>query len=520
VLANDNELLGKYLFGDDPQAFEELVRRHSGLVMGVCRNMLLHAHDAEDAFQGTFLILSKKAKTLINHGSIAGWLYQVAMRNCLQIRRRKGRARETEMIEEPVVGNNEPWLTISQAQESDLIYQEIDQLPKRYRDVIVLCHLQGHSRSEAAEFLDWTETAVKAALARGRNLLRRRLIRSGLLTSALLLTLQNSTATAQEFVSESLIDATLQNCQGLTPTVSVGTNPQFVQSLANQGVMSMQATTLIKSFVLTVGLAMAAVIPLAVIAQQIKTDREPDPVFVSADAIDNSAEVGVAVKVSESQDETVDNKSASDDLDDTFYGFDQYTVSNSEEYWKLMMESFRLRARALQEKSQIDSVSKGEQMLLMAESFEMEAKVVEAELNLQRIKHEKAQYPKIRRAKPKKGLGLAVGSATYPARPGGSGSNVVRPASGREIPPPSFEPVLAGEVLLIEVLDDQSLSRRVVVQADHTVSLPLAGTVTVAGLNPKEIGFRVQEELSKFMKEPQVFVCRESASTPLQSSGR
>ena len=200
-MVTDNELIGRYLFKSDNAALEELIVRHSNLVMGVCRAMLLQTQDAEDAFQATFLILSRKCKSLLNHGSIAGWLYQTAVRNCLQIRRRKSRAKETEMIDDPIK-SDEPWQAISQAQEKDLVYQAINRLPNRYRDAIVLCHLQGHSRAEAAEMLDATEASIKAALARGRNLLRQRLIRTGLYTSAMLVSLKASTASAREHVSQ------------------------------------------------------------------------------------------------------------------------------------------------------------------------------------------------------------------------------------------------------------------------------------------------------------------------------
>lgn len=513
VLANDNELLGRYLFADDPQALEELVRRHSSLVMGVCRNMLLHAHDAEDAFQGTFLILAKKARTLINHGSIAGWLYQVAVRNCLQIRRRKGRARETEMINEPIVGNNEPWLTISQTQEYDLIYQEINRLPDRYRDVIVLCHLQGHSRDEAAELLDRTESSVKAALARGRNLLRRRLIRSGLLTSALLSSLRSSTSAAEEFVSESLLNATLETCQGLTPTVSVGTNPQFVQSLANQGVMSMQATTFLKSIVLTASLAIATLVPLGLIAQQIHSDRSANSNFVTVRSPDAQKDQNETVTISETKlDSVVLDLLPEIRTDET--NSERFSVDNSEEYWVLMMESFSLRAGALREKSELDELSKGEKMMLLAESFEMQARVVEAELNLKRIKSRAKSAPATIDLKKKRPA--AVGSTSAQ-----SGDLTIYSDQARlpeaKIPPASSDPVTPGEVLLVEFLNNPEMNRRVVVQADHSISLPLAGTIRIHGMNPKEIGARVGEELEEFLKDPLVFVCREIASTPARS---
>ena len=269
MLTTDNELLGKYLVKNDARAFEELVQRHSGLVMGVCRNMLFHRQDAEDAFQATFLILARKAKKLTNHGSISGWLYQVAIRNCMQIRRRKRKTRETEMVSEPIVGNNEPWQSITNAEESDLIYKEIHRLPKRYREVIVLCHLQGHSRSDAAELLGWTDAAVKAALARGRNLLRQRLVRSGLMTGALLVVLRNATTSAAEAVTPSLVTSTLEHCQGLIPKSTPGlpgTTPQFVRALANHGALNMQATTFTKALVMGSALLLAVSLPLAVLA--------------------------------------------------------------------------------------------------------------------------------------------------------------------------------------------------------------------------------------------------------------
>ena len=274
-MVTDNELIGRYLFKNDNAALEELIGRHSNLVMGVCRGMLMQTQDAEDAFQATFLILSRKCKSLLNHGSVAGWLYQTAVRNCLQIRRRKSRNKETEMIDDPIK-SDEPWQTISQAQERELVYQAINRLPSRYRDAIVLCHLQGHSRAQAAEMLDSTEASIKAALSRGRNLLRQRLIRSGLYTSAMLVTLNASTVSAKEHVSQSLVEATFQLSQGLSPTSSSGplgthgTSTQFVHTLANQGIMSMNATIILKSVSAAAAILLAVSVPVLVYAQQTK----------------------------------------------------------------------------------------------------------------------------------------------------------------------------------------------------------------------------------------------------------
>ena len=440
VLVTDNELLGRYLFKDDASAFEELVRRHSGLVMGVCRNMLFHLHDAEDAFQATFLILSRKSHSLLDHGSIAGWLYQTAMRNCLQIRRRKGRARETEMIEEPV-GTNEPWQTISNAQETELIYQEIDRLPKRYRDAIVLCHLQGRSRSEAAEFLDWTEAGVKAALARGRNLLRRRLIRSGLMTSVAIGMLSSSTANAQSIISEPLITSTLQHCTGLTPTISVGNGAHLVQTISNSGVLSMQTATIIKSLSLAASVALAVCVPLVLIAQQTEVGPSTGGEIVSTlesgqqeSASNPVSEIEIAssfddspfddslnanplinelnstvdapnIESNEPNDSNADiaqrNTKLSDDklagMSDSFDWSNQsnqsqigdsgaYSIDNSKEYWELMFKSYQAQVKSLEHKTRpTRGLHEDDRFDLLSKKFEAEAKAVEARLNLQRI---------------------------------------------------------------------------------------------------------------------------------------
>jgi RNA polymerase sigma factor (sigma-70 family) len=529
VLITDNELLGRYLFKEDASAFEELVRRHSGLVMGVCRNMLFHSHDAEDAFQATFLILSRKCHSLLEHGSIAGWLYQTAMRNCLQIRRRKGRARETEMIEEPV-GTNEPWQTISNAQETELIYQEINRLPKRYRDAIVLCHLQGHSRSEAAEFLDWTEAGVKAALARGRNLLRRRLIRSGLMTSVAIGMLGASTVNAQSVISEPLISSTLQHCSGLNPTISVGNGAHLVQTISNTGVLSMQTATIIKSLSLAASIALAVCVPLVLIAQQTelgslagdeivstigsnqqeKVDRAISSVEI--DSVSDTAKDETVAGALREFDSTFGQQPASQPTDPTSEarvpnvmrddselagmksdGDDEpgvYSKEDSKVYWELMLKSYTAQA---------NSQHVGDKHDLTARKHEAEAKAVEARLNLKRIAARSNDIEKA--AKQEEPV-----TAAQPEKRSISST----------VPPSASHPVEPGEVLLVESLTDATLNRRVVVRSDHTISMPLVGTVSVKGQSTEEITQRVEARLVGFIKSPQIFVVRESASTPLK----
>src|SRR5262245_52262722 len=83
----DSDLLEQFTHAHDETAFETLVRRHGPLVLGVCRRVLGNSHDAEDAFQATFLVLARKAASICNRASLSSWLYQVAYRVSL-----KGRA--------------------------------------------------------------------------------------------------------------------------------------------------------------------------------------------------------------------------------------------------------------------------------------------------------------------------------------------------------------------------------------------------------------------------------------------
>src|SRR5262249_11997277 len=98
---SDAELLGRFVATRDESAFELLVWRHGRMVLGVCRRVLGHAQDAEDAFQATFLTLARRAASIGRHGSVGGWLYQVAYRAALRARSEASRraAREGPLDE-------------------------------------------------------------------------------------------------------------------------------------------------------------------------------------------------------------------------------------------------------------------------------------------------------------------------------------------------------------------------------------------------------------------------------------
>jgi RNA polymerase sigma factor (sigma-70 family) len=183
----DRELLARFAAGRDEEAFTALVRRHGPLVWGVCRRLLGHTPDAEDAFQAVFLILARKASSVRWQKEVGNWLHAVAYRVTRKARaaaaRRRSRERQVESMPEVE-------MPAAQSRELDpILDEEVSRLPHRYRAPVVLCYLQGKTYVEAAQMLGWPEGTVSGRLARARDLLHARLTRRGLSLSVGALTL-------------------------------------------------------------------------------------------------------------------------------------------------------------------------------------------------------------------------------------------------------------------------------------------------------------------------------------------
>jgi RNA polymerase sigma factor (sigma-70 family) len=180
----DGDLLRGYLDRRDEAAFAALVERHGPMVLGVCRAVLGHRHDAEDAFQAAFLVLARKADHIRRRDSVGSWLHAVAYRLALRARMAAVRRNAVEADAARTAVASADDLTWGEVR--TILHEELAALSQRYREPLVLCYLQGLTQDEAANRLGWTAATLKGRLQRGREVLRRRLERRGLGLSAAL----------------------------------------------------------------------------------------------------------------------------------------------------------------------------------------------------------------------------------------------------------------------------------------------------------------------------------------------
>lgn len=165
-------------------AFAALVRRHGPMVLGVCRRVLGNPHDADDAFQCTFLVLALKASTVARPEALASWLYGVAYRTAREAKAAAARRRRKE-----AVAAIPPGVSVADPEPTSDLREALDgaiaALPEKYRTAVVLCDLEGRSRAEAAGQLGIPEGTLSSRLAAARRLLAGRLGKRGLAPAAL-----------------------------------------------------------------------------------------------------------------------------------------------------------------------------------------------------------------------------------------------------------------------------------------------------------------------------------------------
>jgi RNA polymerase sigma factor (sigma-70 family) len=178
----DGQLLEAFLSGRHETAFEELLKRHGPLVLGVCRRILRDPHDADDAFQATFLVLLRKAGSIGKKESVASWLYGVAYRLAVRAKAKAHRRQAHERHGTPMT-TTDPFEELIWRDLRHVLDEEINQLPEPYRAAVVLCFLEGKPYAEAGRLLGCSKATVSLRLARARNWLRERLDRRGVALS-------------------------------------------------------------------------------------------------------------------------------------------------------------------------------------------------------------------------------------------------------------------------------------------------------------------------------------------------
>jgi RNA polymerase sigma factor (sigma-70 family) len=246
---SDAHLLGSFVDFGDESAFELLLWRYGPMVLGVCRRVLRHEQDAEDAFQATFLTLARKAGSVNRREALAGWLSRVAYRAALRARSAAERGGCPEADLDPAAPQPPGGCEMDVRA---LLDEEVQGLPAKYRLPVVLCHLQGLSYPEAARQLGCPEGTLATRLHRARDLLRRRLVRRGVGVSVGAVALEQAAAGA---VPAALVRGTLAVALAGAARAASGVIPPRVAELS-EGVCRAMVLSKVKSVGAAVMLAL------------------------------------------------------------------------------------------------------------------------------------------------------------------------------------------------------------------------------------------------------------------------
>jgi RNA polymerase sigma factor (sigma-70 family) len=213
------------------------------MVLGVCRRVLGNSHDAEDAFQATFLVLIRKADSLKWPDLLANWLFGVAYRTALEAKAASARRRLKERLVSRLPGQPAPETNLY----NDLLPvldQELNRLPDRFRVPVVLCDLEGRTRREAARQLGIPEGTLSGRLTTAHRRLARRLALRGLTLAGGVLAAVLSPGVTSANVPTALVASTIS--AGTLITAGTGVLSTQVAALT-EGVMKAMFLIKLKS---------------------------------------------------------------------------------------------------------------------------------------------------------------------------------------------------------------------------------------------------------------------------------
>jgi RNA polymerase sigma factor (sigma-70 family) len=272
--SSDRELLRRFVDCRDEAAFGVLVRRHGSMVLGAALRVLRQRQDAEDVSQAAFLILARKANRIVWRDSVATWLYEVAHRLA---RKAHSTAQRHNAQERRIKSRQAPdaMAEISARDLQAVLDEELRALPNKYRAPIILCCLEGKTRDEAAGCLGLSVASVKSRLEEGRELLRRRLERRGVLLSTALVGLtlsQTASAALPAAFANVTSRAALKMLAGQTSTGLVSAN---VAALIKGGIQAMFLTKLKVATAVATTVCILG-IGAIILADQGSTQQPPD----------------------------------------------------------------------------------------------------------------------------------------------------------------------------------------------------------------------------------------------------
>jgi RNA polymerase sigma factor (sigma-70 family) len=232
----DGELLKRFVESRDEEAFAVIVRRHGLMVLRVCLQLLGNEHDAEDAFQATFLVLAGKAASVKKQESVGSWLFGVASHAAADLKRKHARRRshETQARQGSVT---DPLSVITLREAQTILNEELARLPEKYRAPLVLCSLEGLTKDEAARQLGMPSGKLKDRLEQARKRLRVRLASRGLTLSGAFVASVFSEQLSTAAIPAGLLNSTVQAATSVAAGSAVGSVVSAKVAILAEGVL-------------------------------------------------------------------------------------------------------------------------------------------------------------------------------------------------------------------------------------------------------------------------------------------
>ncbi|MEQ9407142.1 MAG: sigma-70 family RNA polymerase sigma factor [Fuerstiella sp.] len=289
LILNDRDLLRRFVQDADQAAFAEIVRRHQNLVLGVCRRVLGHEADVDDAFQATFLALARRPRQIRKEVSLSSWLYTVAWRVSWRLVRQRRKNSVEPLSAQPLDTQPGPLEKIASAQNCLVLDEELNGLPSTYRDVLVMTYFAGQTNRQIADQLNISTGTVDGRIRQARNMLRVRLARRGVAIGVLAVAAGMSTGSSA-VASADLLQHTIQlGAQALSGSASGSTSLSHLEPLVRPETVMISTKT-----ILTGALCATAVIGVVGMNAVAQTSDEAAAATAQVQALDVTVERGTA----------------------------------------------------------------------------------------------------------------------------------------------------------------------------------------------------------------------------------